>query len=753
MKKKLFLPFLSYLFVGLYFMPQAQEATLLQVGDLKVSADEFAYLYEKNYENSDSLYMREHVEDYLALYTKFKLKVAAAYSQGFDTTNAFVSELAGYQKQLAKPYLSDPSITEEIIQEAYSRLQNEVAASHILIRVADWSNPADTLKAYNKALKLKKEIEAGEDFDKMAVQYSEDPSAKANKGYLGYFTSMQMVYPFESAVYKGEKGELVGPVRTQFGYHVLLVKDKIPARGMLKTSHIMVRASEGISPKDSTTAVKKVQSIYQQLKEGESWDDLCGQFSDDTNSKSKGGALPWFSTGQMVPSFAEAAFELQKIGEISEPIKTPYGWHIIRLDGKKGVLPLDSLRRKIRQRISKDSRSQLSEKRFVAKLQKENGFKEYPDVLSKALTIFDKTLNDGKWVAPKPNEDTQKTLFQIGDENLDVQSFYLFVAANQRKGMTLPPNMYAKKLYEEYVTKQTLRYEEEHLSEKYAEYRHLLNEYKEGIMLFNIMTEEVWEKAMSDSAGLRAYHERHREDYRWKERAKAVIASMAKAEMLPEIKKALEATLFPTQLAVQPLQFAQNAKELTAQHQQQIDKVTLSLRRNPKYRVRVIATYTEGEKELANERVALVQKRWAKYKFEEERIMVEYKKGQEAAAGSIVLEVLTPSPKALEKVYNADAPLNLEIKEGWFERGEEQQLSQVEWKQGEYTTEANGRKVYIRIDKTEEPRNKDFEECRGPLIADYQTYLEDEWLEKLQKEYAVKVNKRVLKKLLKKNKR
>ncbi|MDB5262459.1 MAG: peptidylprolyl isomerase, partial [Adhaeribacter sp.] len=318
--------------------PQASKDPVLEtIGGKPVYTAEFEYVYHKNNGNAENANTRASIQEYLDLYTNFKLKVMDAESRGLDTTTAFRQELEGYKQQLAQPYLTEKSVTEKLIREAYDRMQKEVNASHILINVAPDAEPKDTLAAYNKVLELRKRLVAGEDFAQLAHAFSEDPSAKENYGKLGYFTALQMVYPFEDAAYKTLPGQLSQPIRTRFGYHIIKVNDVRSAQGEIKVSHIMVRATPGLPKADSVAAKKKIDEIYTRVARKQNWDQLVAQFSEDVSSAENGGELPWFGTGRMIGNFEEAAFKLAKPGDITRPVQTPYGWHIIKLIERRSL--------------------------------------------------------------------------------------------------------------------------------------------------------------------------------------------------------------------------------------------------------------------------------------------------------------------------------------------------------------------------------------------------------------------------------
>lgn len=284
---------------------------LLSVGEEQVPRSEFERVFRKN--NKDTVYTEKSVRDYLELYINYKLKVKEAEALKMDTSESFKTELAGYRKQLAQPYLTDKNVSEQLIQEAYNRLKNDVRASHILIKCGNEALPKDTVIAYNRALKIRDMILKGADFTKVARDSSEDPSAKDNGGDLGYFTGMQMVYPFESAAYNNKIGQVTMPVRTRFGYHIIKTLDMRPAQGEIHVAHLMVRMPKDANDSIIKVAESKIKEAQAMLNSGMPWDSVVTKYSEDKASAKKGGDLPWFSTGRMVPEFEKAAFAMQKM--------------------------------------------------------------------------------------------------------------------------------------------------------------------------------------------------------------------------------------------------------------------------------------------------------------------------------------------------------------------------------------------------------------------------------------------------------
>lgn len=487
-----------------------------------VAADEFIYLYKKNHQSKED-FTKQKVDEYLALFVNFKLKVQEARQRGMDTTASFVKEYNSYKDELRKPYLPDAKLTDSLVRLTYDRMKEEIKASHILISVKPEASPDDTLKAYSKILDIRNRIVAGEDFSKAASLYSEDPSAKTNQGSLGYFTAMQMVYPFESAAYQLKTGDVSKPLRTRFGYHIIKVFDRRPARGDVEVSHIMLRISD---EKDSEKAKNTIFSIYEQLQAGVKWEELCKQFSEDPASKDNGGKLRPFGTGAMasVPEFEKIAFNLQKPGELSDPFQTQYGWHIIRLEKKIPLSSLETVAPTLKNRVMRDERTELSKQGMQAKLRREYLFKENQTIKTAVFALADSSLQKGIWRAPGFPNAEKEMLFSLQSKSYSMKDFLLYAQKTQRPNAQ-PPVKYLEQLYNNFVDVNILQLVEEKIIQENPTYSFLLREYYEGILLFEIMEKEVWNKASEDSVGQRKYYEGHVSGYQAGERGVAVFYS------------------------------------------------------------------------------------------------------------------------------------------------------------------------------------------------------------------------------------
>lgn len=511
--------------------------TLFSVNKKSVSAEEFIYLYEKNHKGRPAEFTKEKIDEYLELYIKFKLKVEEARQRGMDTTSQFKKEFIGYKEALRKPYLPDTKLVDSLTLLTYNRLKEEVKASHILIKVAADAPAADTITAYTKIMEIKKRIDAGEDFGTLAIALSEDPSAKSNEGSLGYFTALQMVYPFEAQAFNTSIGSVSKPVRTRFGYHLIKVLDRRLAQGEVEVSHILIRVGKD---RDSDKAKRQIFDLYEQLEGGVKWEDLCKQYSEDQSSKDNGGKLRPFGVGAMasVPDFERTAFALTKPGEYATPFATQYGWHIVRLEKKIPLPSYKEIEASLKSRVSRDERMQTAKEAIQKNLRTKYAFAENAEVKKQVFVLADTSLQKARWKAPLGTLSGQ-TLFSLGIKQILSSDFFDYVMTNQKTNK-LAPAAYFNQLYENFVNSRLEAEVEEDLMRNNADYRYLSNEYYEGILLFDIMEKEVWNRASEDSVGQRNFFQAHPGRYKAGERVEAVIYSATQTELITDIKKAME---------------------------------------------------------------------------------------------------------------------------------------------------------------------------------------------------------------------
>ncbi len=517
---------------------QKGEPVILTVAGEPVTKSDFLYVYNKNNSNGAAI-DKKSPADYMELYINFKLKVKEAMDEGMDTAKAFKQEFSGYQKQLAQPYLTDKSVTENLIKEAYERMKTDVRASHILIKVSAEALPKDTLAAWNKISEIRKRVLKGDDFSKLAKELSDDPSAKDNGGDLGYFTSMRMIYPFENGAYNTPVGEISQPVRTKFGYHIIKVVDKRASQGEVKVAHIMIKALKDSGIKTTDAAEAKANEIYTKLQAGGDFAELCKQFSDDKSNSKKGGELNWFGSGQMVPEFENASFALKNKGDYSKPVNTDYGWHIIKLLDKKGLPEFKEMEADLKQKIAKDSRSQMSRTAVINKIKSEYKFKEITKAKEEFYAVVDTNIFNGKWSADKA-KGLEKEMFRLNDTKYTQKDFAQYLASHQAKRPKIEIQLYVDNIYKQFVDDQAISYEESKLAGKYTDYRMLLNEYRDGILLFNHMEQKVWKKAQTDTVGLQKFYDANKDKFQWEQRLEAKLFICKNDSVATAVKKMIE---------------------------------------------------------------------------------------------------------------------------------------------------------------------------------------------------------------------
>ncbi len=696
--KKSTLGILTLSAITLTSIAQTSEPVIMTINGKPVYKSEFENVYKKN-SGKEVSKEQKSVKEYVDLFSTFKMKVFEAEANGLDTNSAFKTELSGYRKQLAAPYLTDKNVNDALLMEAYNRMKTEVKAAHILLRLAEDALPKDTIEAYTRIMIIrdavlgknptpaklaeyeailkkssygltknstkqdstsyKNKLESikniasttnsdANKFGAAAKKTSEDPSAVENGGDLGYFTSLQMVYPFETTAFKTNSGEISMPVRTRFGYHIIKVADKRDNQGEILSAHIMVKFPKDASEKDKANLKTKIDEIYAKLKAGEKFEDVARQFSDDKPSAEKGGQLQWFGSSRMPIEFEKAAFGLKNNNDYSEPFTTNYGWHIVKRLDKKGLAPFDEMKGDLKQRIGKDSRTQAGRSSLIAKVKKDNNFKDNMLAKTEFLKVMDSTVYQAKWEAKKAEKLGNKELFILGTKKYTQNDFAKYIESHQTARTKMDNNMFLQQSYNEFVDETIINYEDANLEAKYPDFRNLLKEYRDGILLFDLTDQKVWSKAVKDTAGLKAFYEKNKNNYLWEERAE-------------------------------------------------------------------VTTY-----KCANDKIA-----------KEVRAMLKKNKAE----------------KEIVEMINKTSQLNVSAESVTYLKGENKDVD-ANWKQGIVATDIKDAKenkvIVLVINKVLPKTPKTIAEAKGMITADYQNNLEKEWLAYLKNKYKVEVNNDVL---------
>jgi len=564
----------------------AQDPIVMTINKRPVKKSEFEAVYKKN-NVKEVPSSSKSVKEYVDLFSLFKSKVFEAESLGLDTLNSFKTELLGYRRQLAAPYLTDKNTTENLLLETYDRMKYEVRASHILVRLEETALPKDTLEAwtrinlirnavmgkfptpvevlnYDKLLKNSTEISKflkGKDssvykvkvnaikklseyaknssdlFQSIAPKTSDDPSALDNKGDLNYFTALDMVYPFESAAYNTKVGEISPIVRTRFGYHILKISDKRESRGEIFVAHIMCRVLKEANDQEKVNAKTKIDEIYAKIKAGQNFEDLARQFSDDKQSNERGGQLQPFKGGRLPKDFEDAAFNIKSDNEISEPILSQYGWHIIKRIELKTLPPFSEIKNDIKSKINRDSRSQMGRVALIEKVKKENNFKENIKNKDEFNKIMDSTYLKATWKAERAAKFGNKEIFNLGGKSYTQNDFAKFLEAQMTFRSPTDVIEIMKGIYKTWVEENVISFEDALLEKKYVEFANLYREYRDGILLFDLTDQKVWSKAVKDTLGLKSFYETNKNKYLWEERAEVTTYKCLNEKVAKDLRK------------------------------------------------------------------------------------------------------------------------------------------------------------------------------------------------------------------------
>ena len=492
--------FIILFLISNYLFAQLENNVLFKVNDSLVYVDEFNRVYNKNLDLIDENNQKDF-ESYLELFINYKLKLAEAYEIGLQNDPKYKSELNKYIKQLQNTYLTDRETEDKFLNEAYERTKSEVDVSHVLIRIDE--NENDTLKIYNKLNALRGAF-SNLPVNDFKNKYQNDQELIIEN--LGYFSAFKMIYKFENMAYNTSVGEVSMPFRTRFGFHILKVNDKRPSLGEVTVGHIMTY-------KNKPNAFERITNILDSLNNGVSFEYLAKKYSDDKNSSFKGGRLNPFSSGQInsIP-FENAAFELDKKNNISKPIETKYGWHIIKFYSKKNVKKFDEIKYELLNKLKRSSRFSIVSDSFYDFLINRYGISYQNNNLDYFISILNPSYFKGEWSIPElRNED--EILIKISDRDLKYIDFATFLEDNQRKSTAVPYQKLISDQYKSFVQYNALEVYKSNLESENSDYRYVIKEYREGLLLFNLMQDKIWTVRDSDSTKLKMFFDNNKNNY------------------------------------------------------------------------------------------------------------------------------------------------------------------------------------------------------------------------------------------------
>lgn len=651
MKLSSFFVIVFIAFSTVSFSQTTDKQILLTIDDEPVYLDEFLRVYEKNLDMVQDQSQKSK-KSYLDLFVNYKLKTKEAFKQELHKQTSFIKELNSYKDQLAQNYLYEQKITEELILEGYERLQEEVSANHILIRVTRDARPKDTLAAYNKIKNLLQRARGGEDFVELAKKYSEEPNADERGGSLGYFKGFGMVYPFESAAYNTPVGEVSDIIRTQYGYHILKVNDRRDVPEEVTVAHIMISIKDGDADEDSKN---RLEDILKRARQGEDFGDLARQFSEDPGTSKNGGKLNRFGSGRLnAPNFEQAAFDLENPGDVTNPVKTDFGWHIIQLIERHPVETFEASRDELLRRVKSSDRSKVVIASVNERIKEKYNF----EVIENPLPFFNSFVTDSilkrKWENPGNHAKLNTTAFRIGDINYTFGDFANYIEARQKRSRVYQArDLQLQDYYKEFEDEKLDEFYKISLELENPEYSNLVSEYRNGLLIYDLMQNTIWEPSKADTIGMKQFFDNNKDSYTWKTRIDGLIASTADKKIANQIKK----------------MFTENASEEEIKNKFNTDDV-----------VHVILT--QGVYEMENS----------------------------------ILPSNFKASKGVSKVYEVSTN----------------------------SSTNSAQYIVVKVENVIPQSYKNLDEVRGKVMSDYQSYLEQKWMEELHKKYEVKINKSLI---------
>ena len=643
-RKLLLLLLLATYFTGI---SQNKNNVLLTIDTKPVYSSEFKQVFNKNLDLviDES---QKNVDGYLDLFIDYKLKVTEAYAQNLDKNEMYIKEFEKYEDQLSKKYIFDKRIASQLINEAYERGKDEINADHILVLVGFNALPKDTLIAYNKIKIAYDKAVNGDDFETLVVNYSEEPGAKKSKGKLGYFTVFQMLYPFETEAYNTKVGGVSKITRTDFGYHVIKINDRRVKKPKINVSHIMVFSNKD---KKVENPEERINELYAMIMQGESFENVAKQFSEDKSTGKNGGQIKTFGPGDLrAEQFEKAAYSIKNNGDILAPIESSFGWHIIRLNERFTLPTFEEQKIEIEKNINSGARANIVTQAVNNKIIEKYGYKEGVSYSPYFNTYLTDSIYKKKWeYTPVVSNET---LFTIGNKKVNYDDFAIYIRDNQRfMKRYSDKNVLLLEMYSNFKNETIKNYYKERLEIENEDYAMIIDEYRNGLLVYDVMKNNIWQVAKSDSIALKQYYAATKGNYMWKERVDVDIIS--------------------------------SSNEVSAKKAQELLNKGMEITKI---------------KELLN-------------------------------TGGKVNVIIT---SGIYEVDQNELPEGIEIKVG---------VSEI-YKRDSYS-------VVVNVKEVIQPLIKEFINVKGIVLSNYQIEIEKRWMKTLRDKYKVEINKKSLKKIKK----
>ena len=742
------------------------------VGQEPISLQEYERLYLKGSANRDSAVVSsmQERERFLDLMVNYKLKLADARRMKLDQKPEIINEIQQYKGGLAASFITERELSGPGLRRLYQRRSEEIRASHVLLMLSANASPEDSAKTYTKAYEILQAARSGGDFRALALEHSQDPSVKQNDGDLYYFTAGQMVGAFEDAAFSLKTGEIVStPVRTQYGLHILKVTDRKPAPGEIRASHIMIRfTTPNPSPEDTAAAYAKLKAVEDTLKRGGDFAALAQRNSEDPGSASRGGDLGFFTRRRWVQPFDEAAFLLRP-GQISGIIRTSYGYHLIKCTDAKPRKTFEESKQELQQ-IYQQQHFQNEYGTLLNRLGQQVGVRRNEDAFAELIAGADstKTVRDSGATAQVSSKVLQSELLHVGPFSLTTDSVLSLMKARQdyasTQFRTQPFKTSMDKLTEQLVWTVVA----DSIERVYPEFASILKEYEEGVLLYQVEQDNVWNRVTPNDSALHAYFDAHRDKFVWPDRvnfsemrlpteavARTVAAQLKEGKTMEEVAIADSIRMAaPTQFETA---FKKGSTSLAAKGGTVLARAVTDLKSDTTLRIQVTVqadTAKAKSKKLANKRLSAVSAQLTKLGLRPDRIIKVTRplgSGTTAKEGASRSNIREADRLELNivgrRVYVLGRIEELVLAPDADERARRADSLAIGSLSNPFTN--RGTHSIVRLNKREPRREKTFDEAGGELSSAFQEAeskrLETEWLQGLRQRYPVVENKDVLK--------
>jgi peptidyl-prolyl cis-trans isomerase SurA len=513
--------------------------TLFTYGNQSVSREEYLKAFGKN--NGDKTATQQAYNDYLELYLRYKLKVKAAYDLKLDTLSSQAAEMKNFRNQIVENYMNDDVSLNRIVNEAFDRSQKDLHIAHLFIRVPKNASPADTLLAYRRVSEAYTDLKNGKSFGEVAANYSDDTAAKTNQGDIGFITVFSLPYDLETLAYTTPAGQFSAPFRSRAGYHIFKNIEERKAIGRIKTAQILFLFPPNATEEIKTAIKQRADSIYGLLVNGANFAELAKKYSGDNLSYQTGGEMGEYGVGKFSGVFEKAAYGLEKDGDISKPVLTAFGYHIIKRLERKPVPEINNKETftAYKQKVLTDARNENAKKAMLQRILQETNFKLSVFNMNN-LSVYTDSFLQHKILPKFPGIDEKTILFTFTKKNITIKDWLDYVSSTKNLKRTNDAKT-NKELLDQFLQVSAFENYRNHLETYNKDFAYQLKEFREGNLLFEIMQRKIWDRASADSAGLKKYFESHKNKYWWEPSADAVAFTASNESAASGIQKKIEA--------------------------------------------------------------------------------------------------------------------------------------------------------------------------------------------------------------------